>query len=261
MNWCHTSPKNRFRHEVPLAHATPHYFRSQKQRFVTGAQVANAVGVGYVGGTPVDYLQSKFFTEEERGRQTEFSLQCMKHGQDREDDIRDTYTNIIGMRVEQSGFWTYSDESDDRLKGFLGAIPDANVYDNSGSLVGVAEFKAPPHCMYRNSTIPRYYMTQIHAEMAASGTGWCDFMAICYKTGEIMLKRVYFCKRYWDSVTDRVLKFALARTKATSMIGDGHHSCLDFKKTFPELDYGAKMSVLEGEDEIRVINVFDITNM
>ena len=42
------------------------------------------------------------------------------------------------------------------------------------------------------------------------GLPWCDFMAVCEKTREIMLKRVYFHAHFWKFVASRLLTFCHA---------------------------------------------------
>ncbi|XP_070203401.1 serine/arginine repetitive matrix protein 5-like isoform X2 [Littorina saxatilis] len=46
--------------------------------------------------------------------------------------------------------------------------------------------------------------------MAICGAPWCDFMAICSKTREIMLKRVFFQPRYWEHISSRLRQFCFA---------------------------------------------------
>ncbi|KAL5004380.1 hypothetical protein ScPMuIL_017836 [Solemya velum] len=37
--------------------------------------------------------------------------------------------------------------------------------------------------------------------MGVTGMDWCDFMAVCVKTREIMLKRIHFQPMYWKHVS------------------------------------------------------------
>ena len=46
--------------------------------------------------------------------------------------------------------------------------------------------------------------------MAVCGAPWCDFMAVCSKTREIMLKRVFFQPRYWEHISSRLKQFCFA---------------------------------------------------
>lgn len=96
------------------------------------------------------------------------------------------------------------------LQGIIGASPDAIVVTKAKgcdkcSDIGLCEFKAPIHGMYTNDVgihgIPRNYMAQIQGQMGVTGMDWCDFMAVCVKTREIMLKRIHFQPMYWKHVS------------------------------------------------------------
>ena len=43
--------------------------------------------------------------------------------------------------------------------------------------------------------------------MAVCKAAWCDFMAVCTKTKEICLKRVFFCDSYWKAVAEKLKQF------------------------------------------------------
>ena len=81
----------------------------------------------------------------------------------------------------------------------------------TGEFIGLAEFKAPIHGLYNEKVhphgIPRYYMAQVQGQMAVCNKHWCDFMAVCTKTRQLLLKRVHFSLKYWASVSQRLDAF------------------------------------------------------
>ena len=55
--------------------------------------------------------------------------------------------------------------------------------------------------------IPRCYMAQIQGQLGVCELPWCDFMPVCTKTREIILKRVYFSQLYWKHAAEKLKTF------------------------------------------------------
>lgn len=53
-------------------------------------------------------------------------------------------------------------------------------------------------------------MAQIQGQLAITGLPWCNFLAVCKNTKEIMLKKVYFHSEYWDNVVKILKQFCYA---------------------------------------------------
>lgn len=177
------------------------WFELRRQVVVTASRFADAIGVGK--GKPFDFLKSL-----NEAKQCDDTINSFtQHGTEMEPIIHEAYQLLTGNRTRQSGFWTIKDDRDP-LKDKVGASPDAIVVNAAGKDVGLCEFKAPVHSMYRD--IPLHYMVQIQGQMAITELPWCDFMALCRSKREIMLRRVHFCPQFWNVVAKRLLEFCTA---------------------------------------------------
>ena len=58
--------------------------------------------------------------------------------------------------------------------------------------------------------IPRHYMAQIQGQLAITGLPWCNFLAVCKNSKEIMLKKVYFHSEYWNNAVKILKQFCFA---------------------------------------------------
>jgi len=58
--------------------------------------------------------------------------------------------------------------------------------------------------------LPDHCVLQMQGQMAVCGAPWCDFMAVCTKTRDIMLQRVFFQPRYWEHIASRLKQFCFA---------------------------------------------------
>ena len=119
----------------------------------------------------------------------------------------------VGLTVCRSGFVVCESHT------FLGASPDANVYDPSERQpFGVVEIKCPFSC--RNMTpvqacsMKNFYCTldstgeklrlkhnhnyfcQIQGQMAISGRSWCDF--VVYTLKGLSVERISFDSSFWE---------------------------------------------------------------
>lgn len=95
---------------------------------------------------------------------------AMEEGNKREQESRDAYEIMTGMKVEQVGF-CYLDERRDR-----GCSPDGLVGED-----GLLELKNPEvqtHVKYLlNQSLPVEYFTQVQGQLYITGRKWCDFMS------------------------------------------------------------------------------------
>lgn len=186
-------------HKVPQR--SEEWYQLRRELVVTASKFGDAVGVGR--GKPYHFYRS--LLEVDTGSE---ESPYTRHGVEMEPIIHEAYDLLTGSKTRESGLWTITDEND-LLKGLIGASPDAIVLDKGTSnMIGLCEFKAPVHQMYAG--IPRQYMVQMQGQMAVTGLPWCDFMAVCVKTREIMLRRVYFHRQFWTFIASRLLVFCRA---------------------------------------------------
>ena len=103
---------------------------------------------------------------------------------------------------------------------FLGASPDASVYDTSNSLesFGFVEIKCPfkykdvtPACAATNKDYmlereqggwlvlkrTHVYFSQVQGQMAIGGRKWCDF--VVYTNKGINVEQVHLHPQFWES--------------------------------------------------------------
>ena len=182
------------------------WFQLRKSLLLTASRFADAIGVGT--GKPYDFLVS--LISDDPVYDPHDVTPEMNHGLRTEPIIDEAYQILTGHVTQKSGFWI--PHANDLLYGISGASPDAKVYDvnDPDRIIGLAEYKSPiykPYCLERHPPhgIPRRYMAQIQGQMGICKLPWCDFMAVCTKTRDITLRRVYFNKVYWTSVS-RVIK-------------------------------------------------------
>ncbi len=109
--------------------------------------------------------------------------------------------------VEESGLWVTPEGS----FPMLGASPDGKILGKNNELLGLVEFKCPVSRMYHS--IPPKYLVQMQGQMALTGTKWCYFLAVCFKTQEIMFKKVAFSTSVWAAIKRRLTIFGLSKAQ------------------------------------------------
>ncbi|XP_072039472.1 uncharacterized protein [Amphiura filiformis] len=193
--------------EVTTTQLTPEWFEVRKQVQLTASKFGEALGVGK--GRPYDFFLSLLSDEP-----PEQSNALMQHGVAMEPVINEAYQLLTGNKVLPTGFW--KPEKDSALDGLCGASPDGKIMEeyNPTKVVGFVEYKAPVYLIYTKERfpphgIPRYYMAQIQGQLGIAGIPWCDFMAVCTKTREIMLHRVYAQSTYWKHLSLKLADFCL----------------------------------------------------
>jgi len=189
--------------EVQVDQRTVAWHQLRRSVCITASCFGDAIGIGR--GKPYHFLQSLLEPQCDEDIGTIYT----QHGLCLEADINEAYQLLTGLKTEPSGFWIAAGSSS--LAGIIGASPDAKVYQN-GSFVGLAEYKAPVYSLNWNSKgpccrIPRSHMAQIQGQMAVCGAPWCDYMAVCMSTQQVVLFRVHFSPRYWSSVTASLRNF------------------------------------------------------
>jgi len=187
--------------EIPVEQRSEVWYQLRHSVCVTASCFGDAIGVGR--GLPYHFLQSLLEPQCD-DEDTVYT----RHGLSLEADINEAYQLLTGIKTEPSGFWIADDSCG--MAGIIGASPDAKVYQ-SGELVGVAEFKAPVYSLYCGGRdtlwIPRSHMAQVQGQMAVCRAPWCDYMAVCMSTRQIVLLRVYFSPHYWTSVSAELKNF------------------------------------------------------
>ncbi|XP_041365238.1 uncharacterized protein LOC121380483 [Gigantopelta aegis] len=186
------------------------WFELRRKVLLTASVFCEAVGIGK--GKPYDFFMHLLqdVNEEEPEVQNRFT----EHGIAMEEIMKELYVLLSGSRIRDSGFWT--PHKDSCLKYLIGASPDGIVYDDGEASppLGLVEFKAPVYKMYSGNRliggIPRHYMTQVQGQMAVCGAPWCDFLAVCKNTKEIVLKRVFFHPGYWSNISHTLKLFCHA---------------------------------------------------
>ncbi|OWF53317.1 uncharacterized protein LOC110446557 [Mizuhopecten yessoensis] len=251
--------------EIDVKQRSEEWFQERNKVVLTASRFGEALGVGR--GRSFDFLCYLVNSESEDTQADEGSEQKAnkQHGVDTETAIFEAYQLIVGTneshQVRESGFWV--PRENDMFKGLLGATPDAVVTNKTGKVIGVCEFKAPIHNLFGYGEnwgrIPRYYMAQIQGQMYLAGVPWCDFMAVCTKTKEILLKRVYFQPSYWTHVSSclgtfcHILQEARQRKKLNKPV-------FEFEAARKLQTIPFQNNLFPGEGHIRVVNLLRRNN-
>lgn len=247
--------------EIDVKQRSEEWFRERNKLVLTASRFGEALGVGR--GRPFDYLcylvqsETDEADSDDEGTQQKANKQ---HGIDTEAAIFEAYQILMGSNdsynVRESGLWLPRENHN--LKGLVGASPDAIVTNKSGKPIGVCEFKAPVHNLFgygdKWGIIPRYYMAQIQGQMYVTRVPWCDFMAVCTKTREILLKRVFFQPSYWVHVSPYLHRFCLSLQEARRR-KKLNKPVLDFDGARKLQVIPYQRNVLPGEGQIRVDNL------
>ncbi|GAB1605136.1 uncharacterized protein LOC115220466 [Argonauta hians] len=241
--------------EIKVKQRTPEWFEARKKVTLTASKFGEALGVGR--GRPYDFFIS-LVIDHDHNQDVEEPNENMKHGIKMEKIIAEAYELLTGCKTNETGFWV--PQNNNLLAGYVGASPDALVREGNGLnwSIGLAEFKAPIYKLYSGDNliegIPRTYMAQIQGQMAVCGMKWCDFMAVCLKTKEILLKRVHFCPKYWQHVSLELISFCqvlkesqLRRQNGKDVLGSDITEDLRMKPYRKEL--------FPGERDIKVVNL------
>ncbi|XP_069138500.1 uncharacterized protein [Argopecten irradians] len=247
--------------EIDVKQRSKEWFQERKNVILTASRFGEALGVGR--GRPFDFLSYLLSSElEDVEPEEEESEQTanQKHGIDTEAVISEAYHLLMGNneahQIRESGFWV--PRENDMLKGLLGATPDAVITNKSGKVIGVCEFKAPIHNLFgygdKWGKIPRYYMAQIQGQMYMAGVPWCDFMAVCTKTKEVLLNRVYFQPTYWKYISTCLTTFChvLKEARQRKML---NKPVFDFEAARGLRTIPVRSSLFPSEGQIRVVNL------
>ncbi|XP_033750436.1 uncharacterized protein LOC117334751 [Pecten maximus] len=247
--------------EIDVKQRSKEWFQERKKVALTASRFGEALGVGR--GRPFDFLCYLVNSESEDVQADEEESEEMankKHGIDTEAVIFEAYQLLMGNneahQIRESGFWVPRES--DMLKGLVGATPDAVVTNKMGKTIGVCEFKAPIHNLFgygeKWGRIPRYYMAQIQGQMYMAGVPWCDFMAVCTKTKEVLLKRVYYQPSYWMHISSclssfcHTLKEARERKKLNKPV-------YDFEAARKLQTIPFQNNLFPNEGQIRIVNL------
>ena len=193
--------------EISVQQRSAEWFELRQSVSLTASRFGDAIGVGR--GKPYHYLTSLLSEDVCASDDTAYPL--MAHGIAFEPVIDEAYQLLTGYTTCESGFWVPCKKN--VLYNLVGASPDAKVYaKGTQTCIGLAEYKAPVYQMYREKTtvpyaIPRMYMAQMQGQMAVCGKPWCDFMAVCERSREIQLKRVFFNAAYWNVASTKLKLF------------------------------------------------------
>lgn len=129
-----------------------------------------------------------------------FKSGAMEHGNEFEDEARSVYELETGNKVNQIGFYEYSD--------YVGVSPDGLIGDD-----GLIEIKCPTDKTYTEYLLtlkikPEYY-AQMQMQMYIMERKWCDY--VVYNSNfkkSIVIKRVFpdteFVMRLADGIHDGV---------------------------------------------------------
>lgn len=195
--------------EIHVQQRSARWFELRQSVLLTASRFGDAIGVGR--GKPYDFLAS--LISDDVCDSNDATNCLMSHGVAFEPVVNEAYQLLTGNTTCESGFWVPLE--DNILYNLVGASPDAKVYANvqgTRTCIGLAEYKAPVYQMYQEKAtvphaIPRMYMAQMQGQLAVSGQPWCDFMAVCKSSQDILLKRVYFNTTYWNVVSTKLRHF------------------------------------------------------
>ena len=139
---------------------------------VTGSRVADLTAKTKTGysASRANYM-AELVVERLTGQQAErFTNAAMQWGTDVEPQARAAYEFLTDRPVVETGFVLHGSILD------FGASPDGFVADD-----GLVEIKCPNTATHietlLNETVPGKYVTQMQAQMACTGRGWCDFVS------------------------------------------------------------------------------------
>nr|XP_022333457.1 uncharacterized protein LOC111130584 [Crassostrea virginica] len=243
--------------ESKVKQRTKEWFDIRKSVFLTSSKFGDALGVGL--GKPYDFFLSLISeSTDEEDEEEEVESTYTKHGQTMEEIILECHQLLTGFRTRETGFWMSKDRI---LQDLIGTSPDAVVIDDHKKDIGLCEFKAPIYRMYRKENsvhgIPRHYMAQIQGQLAITGLPWCNFLAVCKNSKEIMLKKVYFHSEYWNNAV-KILKqfcYALQDAKLRKELG---YDPLDFEGARQLETWPVQIDYLPGELSIEVDDLIQI---
>lgn len=199
--------------EIKVVQRTEEWHVLRNRVILTASAFGDALGLGR--GKPYDFMSWLLSDDKQNKSESEIGNIWTEHGIQLEPVICEAYQLLTGQQTTPSGFWIPAEG--DPLFEMVGASPDALVYEKSRckpceKLIGLVEFKAPFYKMYTEGiyqphAIPRQYMAQMQGQMAICKVPWCDFMAMCTATREIMLKRIFFHPTYWVHVCEILKEF------------------------------------------------------
>lgn len=195
--------------EIKVKQKSAEWFDARKKVSLTASKFGEALGFGK--GRPYDFLASLFYDDDEIYTKEDDLSEIKQNGIELGKVLREAYELLTGFKTNDTGFWIPHESN--MLYGYVGTSPDALVCQGSGLSwsIGLAEFKAFAYKLYSGDDlikgIPRGYMAQVQGQMAICRMKWCDCMAVCMKTKEIMLKRVHFSSQYWTHVSMELINF------------------------------------------------------
>jgi len=157
---------------------------------VTASHMGDVCGVGYNGEWGA-IERARYEVLPEYANDPPFTGNAYtRHGNECEPKIRALYETYVSCEAPESPFFVARTSMHDVG---IGATPDALLtlppYDpHLPNERIVAEFKAPVHTIYKE--IPKSHMCQMQTQMALAQVGWCDYVAVCFATGDYLTRRV-----------------------------------------------------------------------
>lgn len=242
--------------ESKVKQRSKEWFDIRQSVYLTSSKFGDALGVGM--GKPYYFFLSLMSDDNDEDEEEVTESSHTQHGITMEEIILECYHLLTGHKTRESGFWVPRDRI---LQDLIGTSPDAVVVDDQGEDIGLCEFKAPIYRMYKTENtvqgIPRHYMAQIQGQLAITGLPWCNFLAVCKNTKEIMLKKVYFHSEYWTNV-EKILKqfcYALQDARLRKELG---YDPLDFEGARKLETWPVQIDYLPGELSINVEDLLQI---
>lgn len=189
---------------APQGSAAWHELRNQGD-YLTASRV------GYAAGMMDRYKTAHQYAYElVTGAKEKFSPEARKRmnlGNEFEPALRDLYSRMYGVTVEQIGLAVSKRDprlacSPDGLVGTEGLVEFKYVHTLSADLRSAA-FSTVTDCDH----ILGGYACQIQQQLFVMGRQWCDFVVYAYSTKELYVERVPFRPELWAQICAKVEHF------------------------------------------------------
>jgi len=198
------------RNDLVPKQGTPEYWKLRNMYYVTGSEMASAIGISpYLSRAKLyDMKKRKLETPDEINNQSdhsEFAINMMNWGKDNESvalELFRTYMDPI-YSLEETSLWEIE-------APYYAATPDGLIRDKrTDELVGCVEVKCPwkkkIYAEVLAGTVPLYHYTQMIAQMVATGLDRCFYTV--WTPTEFAVIEVPFNPKAWEWMLNYLSEF------------------------------------------------------